>query len=144
MVEIKLQRGIENLKKLKPLTVLEVVKNRGNNSEELKFVPERTRYNLWNEAVWNGNEGFSGILTTKTKPLSEGRQSLIVQIEPYTETDETAIKNFKRRIEDAMGRYEKYKHPGTGVPDNTDYSNQIIRFKHFYLEGLDGTLPERK
>ncbi|MBU4017266.1 hypothetical protein KJ980_00555 [Patescibacteria group bacterium] len=146
----------ENIGKFKPITVLDVAKKWENNSDKLKLsIPEKIRYVLWTEAVSTGDEGFGGELIIKSWQLGEKHNTknerlqpvsrLTVQVKPYSEADEIAIKNFHKRIEDATKRYEEHKHPLSHVPDTTDYSiNHIDIFKRFYLEGLDGTLPERK
>jgi len=137
----------EVIKKFGPITVLDVVRKQENNSRKLELtIPEKIKYVLWTEAVATGDEGFCGKLSIEREQLSKEQiNKLTVQIEPSTEVDEIAIKKFHKRIKDAMKRYEEHKHPMSHVPDTTDYSlNHINNFKRFYLDGLNGTSPERK
>lgn len=135
----------ESIKRLKPITVLEAVKKVENGSGKSGFsVKDKIVIGLWTDAIFSGDEGFHGRLFIDNSKVNYNKESILtVQIEPHTEADKTAIENFNERIEDAMRRYDKYRHPGTNVPDATDYSNQTGRFKRFYLTGLDGTPPER-
>lgn len=149
MVSIEARQGIkpEHIKRFEPIMVLLVAKKGENNSEKLKLsVPEKIAINIWSNALLTGDEGFRGKFIIESRQLSEEPvNTFIVQIEPYSKADEIAIKKFNERMQDAMKRYGKYKHPVSRVPDTTDYSiNHIDIFKRFYLEGFDGTPPERK